>query len=57
MPKMLKACGQTVLPDMSILMWTKIGEKCQNWKNKMRHFQTMWVFENNSKTLSLAQWK
>ena len=24
------ACGQRVLPDMSIINWTKIDEKCQN---------------------------
>ena len=29
-----EACGQTVLPDRSIL----IGGKCQNWKTQMRHF-------------------
>ena len=25
-----KACGQTVLPDMSVLIGPKIGGKCQN---------------------------
>ena len=32
-----KACGQTVLPDNSLLMGQKlikIGEKCQNLKNQ-----------------------
>ena len=28
-----EACGQTVLPDRSILL-DKIGGKCQNWKLK-----------------------
>ena len=28
-----KTCGQTVLPDR-----TKIGGKCHNWKDQMRHF-------------------
>ena len=32
-----EACGQTVLPDMSVR--TKIGGKCQNSKIQMRHFE------------------
>ena len=31
-----EACGQTVLPDRSLL---KIGGKCQNSKIQMRHFE------------------
>ena len=33
-----EACGQTVLPDRSVLIGPKIGGKCQNSKNQMRHF-------------------
>ena len=31
------ACGQTVLPDRSIINWTNVDGKCQN------RFQTMWI--------------
>ena len=34
-----EACGQTVLPDRSILIGQKIGGKCQNWKIQMRYFE------------------
>ena len=34
-----EACGQTVLPDRSLLIEQKIVEKCQNWKIKMWHFE------------------
>ena len=34
-----EACGQTVLPDMSILI-EQIGGKCQNWKKSNA---TFWV--------------
>ena len=33
-----KAYGQTVLPDRSLSIGPKIGEKCQNSKTQMRHF-------------------
>ena len=33
-----EACGQTVLPDRSVLNWTKIGGKCQNSKNSNATF-------------------
>ena len=40
-----EACGQTVLPDMSILI-EQIGGKCQNWKKSNATFwvifKTMW---------------
>ena len=39
----LENCGQTVLPERSLLM-VKNGGKCQNWKIQMRHFG--W-FSNN----------
>ena len=31
-------CGQTELPDRSILNVSKIGVKCQKLKSQMRHF-------------------
>ena len=34
-----EACGQTVLPDRSVLVGPKIGGKCQNSKIQMRHFE------------------
>ena len=40
-----EACGQTVLPDRSVLNRTKIDGKCQNAKMKcniLSNFQTMW---------------
>ena len=40
-----EVCGQTVLPDRSILKWTKIVEKCQKFKNATfwGEFQTLWI--------------
>ena len=35
----LEACGQTVLPERSVLKGQKIGGKCQNSKIEMRHFE------------------
>ena len=35
----LEACGQTVLPDRSILIGQKIVGKWQNWKILMRHLK------------------
>ena len=43
-----EACCQTVLPDRSTLIGTKIGAKCQNWKTQMRHF---WWFSNSVTTM------
>ena len=38
-----KACGQTVLPDRSVLIGQKLVGKCQNSKwDILSNFQTMW---------------
>ena len=41
-----EVCGQTVLPDRSLLIAQKFDGKCQNWISKMRHFEwflnTVW---------------
>ena len=34
-----EAYGQTVLPEMSILMGQKIGGECHKFKIQMRHFK------------------
>ena len=45
----LEACGQTVLPDRSVLIGQKLVENAKI-KILMRHFQTMCtVFENHTK--------
>ena len=35
----LKTCGQTVLPDRSLLMVQKLLENTNNTKMQMRHFE------------------
>ena len=40
----IETCGQTMLPDSSILTRQKLHGKCQNGKNQMRHFE--WFLNN-----------
>ena len=46
-----KACGQTVLPDRSVLIGQKLVENAKIQKFKcdiLSNFQTMWFFDNVS---------
>ena len=59
-----EACGQTVLPDMSILIGQKLVENARIKKFKcdiLSNFQTMWVskivyFKENS-NLKVVMWE
>ena len=53
-----KACGQTVLPDRSLLIWQKLVEKCQKLKNKNATFWEVFkhcvlVYPKNASYLNL----